>query len=137
MLGIEVDPGNIRLIPSSDDPYRWDPLPGKEYLFEKHLSKLSIGPLMELCREVGTSFRAVRPSETTRSWATPVVDPSEELQRLRQERAELVSSVKRRLKRYQREHQRLRRHNEKQKAVIMKYRNMVERFLQDSAFAAR
>ena len=49
------------MITNDDDPYRWAISPGNEHLFEKHLSKLSIGPLTQLCREVGTGFYAEHP----------------------------------------------------------------------------
>jgi len=47
------------LIPNKEDRYRWKILPGKEHLFEKHMSKQSKGIYMELWREVGVSFEAV------------------------------------------------------------------------------
>ncbi len=58
-LGILIEPAEVRLITSGDDPYTWQRLPGKEHLFEKHLSKHSIGAYRELCRGVGVSFEAV------------------------------------------------------------------------------
>lgn len=54
-----VEPAEVRLITSADDPYTWRTLPENKYLFEKHLSKHSIGAYRELCREVGISFEAV------------------------------------------------------------------------------
>lgn len=38
-LGLSVEPGDVRLITTADDPYRWQPLPEKEHLFKKQLSK--------------------------------------------------------------------------------------------------
>lgn len=61
-LGISVLPSDVRLIPNGEDPYRWKILPGKEHLFEKHMSKQSKGIYMELWREVGVSFEAVLPT---------------------------------------------------------------------------
>jgi hypothetical protein len=58
-VGILVEPAQVRLITTPDDSYSWKVLPGKEHLFEKHLSKHSTGAYMELFREVGTSFEAV------------------------------------------------------------------------------
>lgn len=58
-LGILIAPADVRLITSADDPYTWHPLPEKEHLFRKHLSKHSIGAYRELCRGVGVSFEAV------------------------------------------------------------------------------
>jgi hypothetical protein len=64
-LGISIDPAQVRLITSTDDPYTWKALPGKEHLFKKQLSKLSIGAYMELWREVGVSFEAVLAAKST------------------------------------------------------------------------
>ena len=58
-LGISIDPSEVRLIPRAEDPYSWQSLPTRTHLFEKNLSKHSIGAYMELCREVGVSFEAV------------------------------------------------------------------------------
>ena len=58
-VGISVEPAEVRLITSADDPYNWRILSEKQYLFKKHLSKHSIGAYRELCREVGRSFEAV------------------------------------------------------------------------------
>jgi hypothetical protein len=60
-----VEPAQVRLITTNDDLYSWKVLPGKEHLFEKQLSKHSIGAYMELFREVGVSFEAVLAGETT------------------------------------------------------------------------
>jgi hypothetical protein len=58
-LGVLVEPAQVRLITAVEDLYRWKFLPGKEHLFEKQLSKHSIGAYMELFRDVGISFEAV------------------------------------------------------------------------------
>jgi chromosome segregation ATPase len=60
-----VAPAEVRLITTRDDPYSWKVLPGKEHLFEKQMSKHSIGAYMELFREVGSSFEAALGSGTT------------------------------------------------------------------------
>lgn len=62
-LGIFIEPSQVRLITSADDPYTWKFLPGKEHLFKKHLSKHSIRAYMELWRGVGVSFEAVPASK--------------------------------------------------------------------------
>lgn len=61
MLGIQVKPSEVRLRPSEDDlKYAWKvDDPSLEPLFEKHLSKHSVGAYMQLYREVGQSFHAV------------------------------------------------------------------------------
>ncbi|KAI9860586.1 MAG: hypothetical protein M1813_006010 [Trichoglossum hirsutum] len=64
-LGISIDPVQVRLVTSIDDPYAWKALPGKERLFKKQLSKHSIEAYMELWREVGVSFEAVLATEST------------------------------------------------------------------------
>jgi len=58
-LGISINLSEVRLIPRVEDPYSWQSLPARTHLFEKNLSKHSIGAYMELYREVGVSFEAV------------------------------------------------------------------------------
>jgi len=58
-LGISIEPAEVRLITSADDPYTWHILPEKQHLFKKHISKHSIGAYRELCRGVGVSFEAI------------------------------------------------------------------------------
>lgn len=58
-IGLSIEPAQVRLITTGDDPYTWKVLPGKEHLFAKQMSKHSIGLYMELFREVGHSFEAV------------------------------------------------------------------------------
>ncbi|KAL2015886.1 hypothetical protein VTK56DRAFT_4661 [Thermocarpiscus australiensis] len=62
-LGIEIKPSEVRLNPRSNDPYRWEFLPGKEAFFSKvfakNLSDHSISTYRLLCREVGETFEAV------------------------------------------------------------------------------
>jgi len=58
-LGITIEPGEVRLITTADDLYAWRSLPEKIYLFNKQMSKHSVGAYRELCREVGVSFEAV------------------------------------------------------------------------------
>ena len=64
-LGIRVDPAQVRILPKSQPGYTWKVLPETEHLFTKHLSKLSVGTYMKLCREVGESFEAVAPSASS------------------------------------------------------------------------
>lgn len=60
-LAINVKPSKVRLKTiGTDVPYTWQiDDPSMEPLFEKHLSKHSVGAYMRLYREVGRSFRAV------------------------------------------------------------------------------
>jgi hypothetical protein len=58
-LGISIDPSEVRLITRVEDPYSWQSLPARTYLFEKNLSKYSIRAYIELCREVSISFETI------------------------------------------------------------------------------
>ena len=66
-LGIVVEPSQVRLLPELRDSYAWNVRPERKHLlrkglFRKQLSKHAVGAYMELCREVGNSFEAVRPA---------------------------------------------------------------------------
>lgn len=61
---MKVDPQDVRLIPKPEHGYCWNFSPEKQHLFSKHLSDQSIGVFMELCRELGRSFTAVRVEQT-------------------------------------------------------------------------
>lgn len=65
-IGIAIEPSQVRLIPSADDPYSWKVLPEKKYLFSKNMSDHSISAYKELCGEIGVLFEAV-PVESTRT----------------------------------------------------------------------
>ena len=54
-----IKSANVRLITSADNLYTWYLLPGKEYLFRKHLSKYSIRAYRELYRGVNVFFEAI------------------------------------------------------------------------------
>ncbi|KAI3557131.1 hypothetical protein CABS02_02682 [Colletotrichum abscissum] len=85
-LGLSLLPDQVRLLPKDDDQYTWDISEGKKHLFNKHLSKHSTGPLMELCREVGISFRAVAQSDRAARHQTPLpCQIQQENQELREE----------------------------------------------------
>ena len=64
-LGISIEPAEVRLITSANDPYTWQILAEKEHLFKKNLSKHSIGAYRELCRGVGVSFEAILAPESS------------------------------------------------------------------------
>jgi hypothetical protein len=60
-LGIQLKPEQVRLKSTEELQYVWkidDPL--LEPVFDKHLSKHSVRVYMQLSREVGQSFHAVR-----------------------------------------------------------------------------
>ena len=63
-IGISIEPAEVWLITSSDDPYTWQILPEKQHLFKKQLSKHSIGAYRELYRAVGVSFEAILAPES-------------------------------------------------------------------------
>ncbi len=58
-LGISIEPAEVRLITSGDDPYTWRVLLEKQHLFIKYLSKHSIGAYRELYRGVSILFEAI------------------------------------------------------------------------------
>ncbi|KAF2008351.1 hypothetical protein BU24DRAFT_360565 [Aaosphaeria arxii CBS 175.79] len=57
-LGITIEPAQVRLLPRSDDPYRWHSVPEKQHLFSKNLSDHSIGAYKSLCSGIGKTFEA-------------------------------------------------------------------------------
>ncbi|KAF2257714.1 hypothetical protein CC78DRAFT_527427, partial [Lojkania enalia] len=58
-LGIIVEPAQVRLLPSPDNPYTWRFLPKKKHLFSKNISDHSISAYKELCDGVGKTFKAI------------------------------------------------------------------------------
>ncbi|KAF1949116.1 hypothetical protein CC80DRAFT_581698 [Byssothecium circinans] len=58
-LGIIVEPAQVRLLPSPDDPYTWRFLPEKKHLFSKNISDHSISAYKDLCNGVGRTFEAI------------------------------------------------------------------------------
>ncbi|KAF1964846.1 hypothetical protein BU23DRAFT_630329 [Bimuria novae-zelandiae CBS 107.79] len=58
-LGIVVEPAQVRLLPSPDNPYAWRFLPEKKHLFSKNISDHSINAYKELCDGVGKTFEAI------------------------------------------------------------------------------
>jgi hypothetical protein len=61
----------VRLITGSDEPYKWSYLPEKAHLFQKHLSKHTLGAYVELFDEVGRTFEAMAVSYDKASEASP------------------------------------------------------------------
>ncbi|RYO14562.1 hypothetical protein AA0113_g12245 [Alternaria arborescens] len=59
-LGFRIDPLDVRLITGHDEAYTWSYMPEKAYLFQKHLSKHSMGACIELYDEVGKTFEAIK-----------------------------------------------------------------------------
>ncbi|KAJ4332567.1 hypothetical protein N0V95_009634, partial [Ascochyta clinopodiicola] len=59
-LGFQIDPLEVRLITSPDEPYTWSYIPEMEHLFRKHLSKHTMGACVELYAGVGKTFEAIR-----------------------------------------------------------------------------
>ncbi len=54
-----IEASQVRLKTNPDDPYIWEKMDEKEYLFLKNLSDLSIGQLKDLCDGVDRSFIAI------------------------------------------------------------------------------
>lgn len=115
--------------------------PDKAHLFQKHLSKLSSGPLVELCREVGRSFHAVeRPSTEGKAVQS---SPNVEIQALKLANAELESLAKENSLRPEQQERILcqvkqhyrsqKRQNKQLKAIIGRCRSVMIDFIQDSA----
>lgn len=72
-LGISIEPAEVRLITGADDPYAWQALPEKNHIFQKQLSKHSVGVYTEMCREVSVSFEAVpAPESKTAAERSPI-----------------------------------------------------------------
>lgn len=89
---------------------------------------------MELCRGVGKEFQAGTPSANVNHTSQTTENLRDEIQRLKQENAEMVHKIRAGFKSYRREQQTLLRRSKQQKAVIMKYRDILRDFLRDSAF---
>ncbi|KAF4997710.1 hypothetical protein FDECE_12017 [Fusarium decemcellulare] len=142
-LGLKIDPADVRLIPSEEDPYRWKRTSQKEHLFEKHLSKLSVGPLMELCREVGISFYAIHPTVEVgkKSW-DETQDLKDEISKLKEERCEILQLAKkersesmlakRHIGKYKRDYCELRRRYSKQQQLLSRLNDLMTGFVRDS-----
>ncbi|KAH7115492.1 hypothetical protein B0J13DRAFT_653900 [Dactylonectria estremocensis] len=122
-LDLTIDPADVRLIPSDEDPYRWKRGSEKEYLFEKHLSKLSVGPLMELCKGVGSSFRRDEISKLKE-------ERPEIMQLAKKERSEKMLA-KRHGGKYKREYCELRRKYHKQQQLLARYKGLMTDLLRD------
>ncbi|KAF2685017.1 hypothetical protein K458DRAFT_300965, partial [Lentithecium fluviatile CBS 122367] len=58
-LGIIVEPAQVRLLLSPDNPYAWRFLPEKKHLFSKNISDHSINAYKELYNGVGKTFEAI------------------------------------------------------------------------------
>lgn len=89
-LGVVVKPSEVRLKFGEDQAqYAWK-FNDKSLvpLFDKHLSKHSVGAYMQLHREAGKGFCAVDPKEIAKD--TPQLDNAEQLLRLERENADLA-----------------------------------------------
>jgi hypothetical protein len=142
-LELLVEPAQVRLITTSDDQYCWKVLPGKEHLFEKQMSKHSIGAYMELFREVGVSFEAVlATSETTKQDRGSDNTFSRKIEQLESNKQSLIEELclcKSRVERAEKEIDQLRttvyrlKTQDAQKIdLINEYRNITVRSLKDA-----
>ncbi|KAM5358837.1 hypothetical protein ACJZ2D_014935 [Fusarium nematophilum] len=62
---MRLEPSQVRLHPTRNDPYKWHIFPGKEYLFEKNLSDNSVRVYQELHDGVGVFFEATEATEAS------------------------------------------------------------------------
>jgi hypothetical protein len=49
---LHIEPSQVRLVPTINDPYRWKYPPRLQKLFTKNMSDQSIGVYKILCREI-------------------------------------------------------------------------------------
>ncbi|GFF78661.1 hypothetical protein IFM53868_02400 [Aspergillus udagawae] len=89
-LGVDVKPSEVRLKFGEDEvQYAWKfNNKNLEPLFEKHLSKHSVGAYMQLHREAGKGFYAVNLKDIPKN--TPQLDITEQLSRLETKKADLA-----------------------------------------------
>ncbi|RDH26988.1 hypothetical protein BDQ94DRAFT_164024 [Aspergillus welwitschiae] len=88
-LGLRIDPSEVRLKTGEPTQYLWKIDDSSlQPLFEKHLSKHSVGAYKQLCQGVGESFYAIR-SETTDK-ENVQLSLSDRVQTLQRENAELT-----------------------------------------------
>ncbi|PYI23220.1 hypothetical protein BO99DRAFT_465866 [Aspergillus violaceofuscus CBS 115571] len=89
-LGLSVKPGNVRLKAEDGIQYAWhvDDI-SLRHLFDKHLSKHSVGAYQRLCSEVGQSFWAIYNEPTKKE----DLARSEEIEHLEQEKKILVEKL--------------------------------------------
>lgn len=58
-LRLSIKPEEVRLIPTAEDPYKWEALPAAKHLFTKQLSKHCLGAYEEILERLEESFEAV------------------------------------------------------------------------------
>jgi hypothetical protein len=61
-LGIKIDPQAVRLQPAPEDGYAWSITDSKRHLLKSCLSNGTVGLYDEICKEIGHSIEAVRPT---------------------------------------------------------------------------
>ncbi|KAL2801504.1 hypothetical protein BJX63DRAFT_438789 [Aspergillus granulosus] len=64
-LGIKLDPQAVRLQPTPEDGYAWSVTDSKRHLMKTCLSNGTVGLYDEICKEIGQSIEAVRPTRPT------------------------------------------------------------------------
>lgn len=142
-LGLEVDPAQVRLIPAEEDPYEWNVQAGYENLFEKHLSKLSIGPLMRLCRGIGIFFHAARPNARKALPNTPSeFSSTADIETLKTEKESLAQQLdewKKRAEKAEKQRdalgtvlQKLQRDSSRRQLIIAKSRSLMINFIREA-----
>jgi hypothetical protein len=88
---------------------------------------------MELCRGIGTSFRAVLPSTepVKQSWEV-IQDLRTEITQLGDERSEVIRQAQIRIDKHKREACELKRKHHKQRRLLRRYRDVMVGLLRDT-----
>jgi predicted RNase H-like nuclease (RuvC/YqgF family) len=137
-----VDPIDVRLLPTPEDPYEWKVLPEKKHLFAKHMSKHSKGAYQELIREAGISFEAVRRDPDKNGHTGTAVTFSETIDRLATDNIRLSAdleaansrceSLESDLARIQVELETMTRRKEEVTALVVRYKDITMKTLRES-----
>ncbi|KAE8397424.1 hypothetical protein BDV37DRAFT_289421 [Aspergillus pseudonomiae] len=91
-IGIHLKPSEVRLKSTEELQYIWKiDDPSLEPLFDKHLSKHSVGAYMQLSQEVGQSFHAVRHQGIMQRPSNTVLDA--QYQQIKGENAQLLERL--------------------------------------------
>lgn len=66
-LNLHIQPSDVRLKPIfNETPYEWEIVDASlTPIFEKHLSKHSVGVYIQLCNGLGQKFRAIYPGRVS------------------------------------------------------------------------
>ncbi|KAH8655606.1 hypothetical protein BX600DRAFT_469986, partial [Xylariales sp. PMI_506] len=143
-LNLNIRASEVPKITSKDNPYQWVvTLPEGERLFQQHLSKLSVGPLIQLCKGVGTIFYAQHRDLRESLQAAHPISFNEDLNRFNSEKELLTQQVRDWQCRVEKAEQRLdelgkviiqmRENITQQQKIINKSRYVMMTFIRDNA----